>query len=315
MNKTITFLLGALALGIGSSASAQVIVFSEDWDDGSGSTRWSAPIVAQEDPGIAFDGNVDYAFDYSTIGAPSAPGSSGGSTIGVAFGTNLTDQCPTDPNCTDSDEGEGVGIVPLAGLADIPVGVDFTLKADAYLYWDFQSGSTEYATIGAFSGGTASPLRFGLDNGDGLAWQVDSDGDSGTDILRYEGPGIAETGLGGYETIPNGSIPGVETCDPGVDCPGTTPLGPQNKWVELAITNVGGMVSFSMNGYVIDTYDNTGGTFSGGTLLIGGSDPFNSVNSGNLQVFDNVVLDVVPEPATGMLLLLGSIGVVAARRR
>lgn len=314
MKRTITFLLGALALGAAATASAQTI-FSEDWDDGAGSTRWSAAIPAQEEPAIAFDGIVDYAFDYSSIGASSAPNSSGGTTIGVAFGTNLTDQCPADANCTDSDEGEAVGIVPLAGLADIPATSDFTLTADAYLYWDFQSGSTEYATIGVFSGGTAAPLRFGLDNGDGLAWQVDSDGDSGTDILRFVGPAGSETGLGGFEDIPDGSIPGVRTCTPGTDCASTTPLGPQNQWVELKISSVGGMVSFSMNGYVIDTYDNTGGGLSGGTLLIGGSDPFNSVNAGNRQVFDNIQLTMVPEPASFLLLGVASITLLGFRRR
>lgn len=273
--------------------------FFEDWDDGSGAARWSAPIVAQEDFGIAFDGIVDYAFDYSAIGAPSAPKSQGGTTIGVSMQTNLTDQCPADANCIDSDEGESVGIVPLSGLADIPTG-DFLLTADMYLYWNGQSGSTEYGTMGVFSRGLATPLRFNLDNGDGLAWSVDSEGDSGADILRFENPPGTEIDLGGYEDIPDGSIPGVGT--------GTAlQIGPFNQWVELAIASSGGIVSFSMNGYTINTFDNTGGQFSGGTLLIGQSDPFNSVNPGgvgasNMAVFDNISL-VVPEP--GSLLLLG----------
>ena len=299
MKRTFFCLMGLALLTVASTASAQVI-FSDDFDDGAGATRWSTGIAAQEDPGIAVDSVVHYAFDYSVLGAGPATNSAG-TTIGVAFESNITDQCPTDAACTDSDEGEGVAIVPLAGLADIPAG-DFKLTADVYMYWNFESGSTEYGTIGAFSGGTASPLRFGLDDGDGLAWQFDGDGDSGTDLLRYEDPGAGETGLGGYETIPNGSIPGVETCEPGVDCAGTTPIGPQNQWVEMAITSIGGNVSLSMNGYVMDTFDNTGGGLAGGTIMIGGSDPFNSVNIdnsaglSNMQVFDNVVLTVVPEP-------------------
>lgn len=320
MKCTTLSLLALAALTMASSASAQLI-FSDDFDDGAGATRWSAPIPALEDPGIGFDGSVDYAFDYSVLGAASAPNSSGATTIGIAFESNTTDQCPADPNCEDSDEGEGVAVVPLAGLADIPVGVDFSLTADVYMFWNFESGSTEYATFGVHSGGTASPLRFGIDDGDGLAWQFDSDGDSATDILRYEDPGAGETGLGGYETIPNGSIPGVETCTPGVDCPNTTPLGPQNQWVEMEIKSVGGMVSFSMNGFVLDTFDNTGGGLSGGTIMIGGADAFNSVNidngSGlsNLQVFDNVVLEVIPEPASIALLGLASVSLLGLRRR
>lgn len=314
--KSITLsLICAVALAAASSASAQV-VFSEDWDDGNGASRWSAPITALEDPGIGPDSNVDYAFDYSVLGAGSAPNSTGGTTVGVAFESNVTDNCPGDVNCEDSDEGEGVAIIPLAGLADIPAG-DFSFKADAYLYWNFESGSTEYATMGVHSQGTASPLRFNLDNGDGLAWQFDSDGDSGTDILRYENPGSGETGLGGYEDIPDGNIPNVRTCDPGVDCAGNIAIGPQNQWVEMEIRRTGASVSISMNGYVLDS---TTSSLSGGTIIIGGADAFNSVNIdngaglSNYQVFDNIELSIIPEPSSILLLCLGGCGLLARRR-
>jgi len=297
-----------------TSVSSAAVVFSEDWDDGAGSTRWSSAINTQEDAGIAFDGSVKYAFDYSTVGAASAPNSVGGTTVGVAFETNTTDQCPTaDPRCEDSDEGESVTIIPIGAIANFPANPasSFKLTADVYMFWNFESGSTEYATFGAYGNGKASPLRFGLNPGDGLSWQFDSDGDSGTDILRYESPGAGETGLGGYETIPNGSIPGVDTCTPGVDCAATTAVGPQNKWVEMSITNESGIVTLAMNGYVLDTFDNTAGGFSGGNIILGGSDPFNSVNIdngaglSNMQIFDNIVLSV-PEPSS--LLLLGFVG-------
>lgn len=305
----------ALAAVVSMTSTASALPFSEDWDDGLGATRWSAPIIAQEDPGIPFDGSVDYAFDYSVLGAGPAPNTPGVTTIGVAMETNTTDQCPADPNCTDSDEGEGVGIVPLSALATMPAG-DFLLQADMYIYWNGGSGSTEYGTFGAFSGGTASPIRFNIDHGDGLAWQVDGEDGSSTDILRYESlpiPG-SETGLGSYDAIPNGSIPSVPTG-------GALGSGPFNQWVEMDIYSVSGIVSFSMNGFVIDTFDNTGGTFSGGTLLLGHSDPFNSVNpddpiSGlsNVVVFDNISL-TVPEPSSFVLLGMASLGVIGLVRR
>ncbi len=284
-----------LILIISSVAMGQ---FFEDWDDLNGASRWSAPIVALEDPNIAFDGNVNYAFDYSIIGASSAPNSTGGTTIGVSMESNRTDQCPADPNCTDSDEGEGLGIVPLSSLGQIPSG-DFRLTTDAYLFWNGESGSTEYTTIGVFSGGTAVPVRFGIDSGDGLAWSMDSEAGSTTDLYRFENPPGSENGLGGWEDIPFGSIPGFNTGTPGVDFPANQFAGPANRWIELEVESVGGTVTFSVNGYQIDSFDNSTGQFSGGSLMIGHSDPFNSVNppdaNGNLNmaVFDNIRLESI----------------------
>src|SRR6185295_17348772 len=130
-----------------NQASA-VTVFSENWDDLNGATRWSAPIIADENPSLGFDGLVDYKFDYSQLGAPPAPHSVGGTTIGLRLETNKTDN--GDPN---QDQGEAVGVVPLSALANIPAG-DFSLKVDAYSYVNtVADGTTEYTTLGVFNHG------------------------------------------------------------------------------------------------------------------------------------------------------------------
>lgn len=64
---------------LSSQLSAQVI-FTETFDDGAAAGRWSAPIIEAENG--AFDGAVDFAFDYSSLGVPAAPGGDG-STIGL----------------------------------------------------------------------------------------------------------------------------------------------------------------------------------------------------------------------------------------
>jgi len=311
-----------------SSVSAQVI-FTETFDDGAAATRWSAPIIEAEN-GV-FDGSVDFAFDYSSLGVPAAPGGDG-STLGLFMEVNTTD--------AEGDEGESVGT--LAGGLTLPDGY-FELSMD--VYWNVNNltntdtgeapgGTTEYGLFGVFASGPLSPddesvnddipFRFNLSNGDGLTFSATGEGGAANDIYLFQDPGNAGTGsqsaLTSYDDIPNGSIPGVPS---GAGDPANPfAFGPEDQWVEMTITSTGDMVTFAMNGYVFEdaTIDNSAGTYSGGTIMLGYSDPFNSVNldvgSGpsNFILFDNVTL-TVPEPNAGMMLLAGPIVLLAIRRR
>ncbi|MEO1498236.1 MAG: PEP-CTERM sorting domain-containing protein [Planctomycetota bacterium] len=296
----------AAALGFATASANAQILYTEDFDDSAGATRWSAPIEAQEDPNIAFDGSTDYAFDYSVWSIPASPNGNG-STIGLFQETNTTDQCPTDPNCTDSDEGEATGVFSNYAL---PSSGSYKVTADLYLFWNGGGGSTEYASFGVgHDGSDNTPLRFGLNDGDGIAWQIDTDGDSGTDIIRFDSV-RGQTGLGGYEDIPNGTIPGVPTG-------ATSPIGVANQWVEVAITVTSAGSTFSINDVVIDSWL---GDF-GGSILLGQSDPFNSVNppappvgASNGAIWDNVVVSVIPEPTSGLIAAVAMIGLGLRRR-
>lgn len=302
-----------------STAKAQTI-FTESWDDGDGAMRWSAPIVDAEN-GL-FDGTVDYAFDYSTLGVPSAPNSDG-STVGLFMEVNTTDQ--------EGDEGESVAII--ASDLSIPDG-DFSLSMDVYYnVFNAGGGTTEYGTFGVFASGPSAPgddaingdapFRFGLSDGDGLAFQATGEGGASNDVIRYVDPGNMNAGgetLGSsYDDIPFGDIPGVITGTGDPENPFS--FGPEETWVEVGISSVAGMISFTMNGYELDSYDNTGGELSGGSIMLGYSDPFNSVNSTdadditNFLVVDNVSM-VVPEPASGplMLVAVAFLGLVRRRR-
>lgn len=329
MSRLFTVALcGALASFAATTASA----FTDNFDDGAAATRWSAPIVDAE-TGV-FDGNVNYAFDYGAIGIPAAPG--GGGSTGIFMEVNLTDQ--------GGDQGETV--VLLANGLTLPAG-DFVLTMDAYFNVETANGgTTEYGTFGVHAAapndptnaGFAdddAPFRFGVSNGNGLAWQADGDAGSTIDFLRYLDPGNANTGsqtpLFPYDDLPVGSIPGVSTG------PGAT--GPTNSWVTIGIERVGLTYTFSMNGTVIDTFVDAGGALSGGTILIGYSDPFNSVaatnflpgedptpfdpndgpfggdnlvGSAHFIVFDNIKL--VPEPASALMVALAACGLAARRR-
>jgi hypothetical protein len=306
----------ALAASLASVSEAQV-VYSETWDDGAGASRWSAPIVDSEL--ATFDGSVNYAFDYGAVGIPAAPG--GGSSIGAQFFANKTDE-------SAGDEGESIAII--ANGATMPAG-DFTLTAEVYyrVLPGSEDVATEYITLGAFTAAPNAPgdfglnddapFRFSVSNGNGLAWQVTGDGGSATDLVRFQDPGNAnagsQNGLGALDDIPFGTIPGVTT---GAGNPNNPfeQYGLQNRWVTLSIESAAAMISYKINGATINTIDNTLGTFSGGSIMIGLNDAFNSAaGEGVYTVFDNVKLTaVIPEPATAALALLG-LGAFAARRR
>lgn len=274
----------------------------ETFDDGSASIRFSAPIISKDNASTPDDALVNFAFDYSTLGIGPAPNTVGGTTVGIAFGSNLTEQ-------PASSEGESVGVTSSIPL---PVG-DFVITADLYLYIDQASGSTEEAFLGVYSDGSSVPLYL-EETGSGVQFTINTDGDSSpnADYTLIRGaPTNTHSGLGDWEDIPDGSIPGVPTGN-------STNVGPFNQWVELELSNTAGQLSFLINGYELATYDNTAGTFSGGSLVLGGGDLFNLANANNRQIFDNLVVSAeaeellrltiarAEEPATGFQLEWGS---------
>ncbi len=273
------------------SALSQTL-FSENWDDGQASVRWSTPIEVQENSGINFDGNANYAFDYGLLGIPSAPNSSSSTTRGLFLESNISEQ-------TLGDEGESIGVLPLNFT--MPA-TNYSVRADLYLFNNLGNGATEYATLGVHHQGSNNiPHRFGVNAGDGIAWQIDSDGGSLTDLFRYESSASSaesEISLGEWEDILDGTIPNVPTGTASV-------LGIQNQWVELEIRSVAGHITFMINGHLIDSYDNSVGDFDAGTILLAHSDPFNSVNLdngagfSNGSIYDNVVVTMMSQGLVG----------------
>lgn len=322
-------LLAALTLTAGAKAQ---VTFSETFDDGAASTRWTAPIVDAEN-GV-FDGQVDYAFDYSTVGIPAAPG--GASTTGVLFEVNTTEN--------GGDQGESVAIFPLA--AELPDG-SYRVSYDAYFVVESaNAGSTEYGLLGVHAADVNAPgdqglnddvpFDLGVSDGNGLAWKVSGDGGAFNDFHRFADVDNADTGsqtgLGGFDALTEGDIPGLG---------GIIGDGPQGVWVELAIERVGARIEVSINDYVFDTIFDPTGVLDAGTIMVGYSDPFNSVGVKTYEVgpdptpfddtdgpfgddipgfahflvVDNVTIEsIVPEPASAFLAVL-ALGGLGLRRR
>ena len=316
MRATFVFTLAVLLL---TTADASAQFFTEDFDDGMGATRWSAPVVDSE-AGV-FDGTADFAFDYGALGIPPAPG--GGNSIGLFFESNRTDQ--------GGDQGESIGVTSL--LASLPA--NYLLTMDVFYNVDNNAGATtEYATVGVHASGANFPadpavnddvpFDFELSDGDGLAWQASGDGGATNDMHRYEDPGNLEagsqTGLGSYDSLPDGTIPGVPTGSNNFP-----KFGPEELWVTMTVRKEGNFISWSMNGAQLDLVDNSDNRYSGGTILVGYSDPFNSVanialgtdghaNIAHFAIFDNITL-TVPEPSAVLLVACGAVLMLGRFRR
>ncbi|MEM9658974.1 MAG: PEP-CTERM sorting domain-containing protein, partial [Planctomycetota bacterium] len=90
------------------------------------------------------------------------------------------------------------------------------------------------------------------------------------------------------------------------------------SWVEVTIQTSGADVQWLLNGTLVDTYDNSGGFYTTGNILVGGMDVFNSSNGNNGVVIDNVQVDglrIIPEPASYALAALALAGLLGIPKR
>ncbi|MEQ8210425.1 MAG: hypothetical protein RH917_11385 [Lacipirellulaceae bacterium] len=293
--KWTILLAGLVGVALTSQASAQL--FSEDFNDGSASTRWS--VVSQQEGVVGPDGGVDFAFDYSSLGIANPNGDP--DTVGAFLQFNVTDDGPVD-------EGESYSIYPNGQLFS----GSFELSLDMFVYNDGGGGSTEHGMVGVFldPSNPVSPYEFGTDGGP-LAWVYSGEGGDGSgDLGTYEegGPGnVGYVGLGDYSA--------QATLPPGFDASsGPSATNPRGSWVDVVVRSDGTTIEWLLNGLVVDTYDNSGGFYSTGNILIGGMDVFNSSNAVNGVVVDNVSVRI-PEPASAVLVVGSLLAFVSFRKR
>ncbi|QDV75944.1 hypothetical protein [Botrimarina mediterranea] len=323
MKRTMCAALAALASAAVPAAAAPL--FTENFDTNA-TTRWSTPIVDAE-IGV-FDGSVIYGFDYTPIGIPAAP-NGGGKALFM------------EVNLNNQTGAQGESVVILANDVTLPSG-NFKLTMDVWFNVESSNGgTTEFGVFGVHAAAPNdptndavtddAPFQFGISNGNGLSWIASGDSGASNDFVRFVDPnnagGGSQLNLGNYDSRP--PIPGL------ADQSG---LGPRNTWIEVGIEKTGSTYIFSINGSPIDTYEDVGGVLSGGTIMVGYNDAFNSVADLNLQpgpdpnplvddglwegdelfgsahfiLIDNIVL--VPEPTSATLGFL-AFAVFVARRR
>ncbi|MBN2448526.1 MAG: hypothetical protein JXO22_17495, partial [Phycisphaerae bacterium] len=127
-----TWAASCLLLASCTPARAQIVLFQDDFDAGTSAGNWS--VLSH-----AGDYTANFAFDYSTRGIPSAPNSTGGSTVGLHFTVNNNDQTPAKDAVSAYPVGQS-----FSG--------DYTLKFDMWINYNGGAGggtgSTEFVSAG-----------------------------------------------------------------------------------------------------------------------------------------------------------------------
>ncbi len=292
----------AVLATVGFHTQAQLL-FSDNFDSNT-SGSWTVNTSASGTHPATF------AFDYSTVGIPSAPRSSGGSTSGLKLQANLPG-----------------GTATFGGISVSPTGQSFTgnyvLSFDMWMNFNGPfpgggSGSTQAGGAGVRTAGSSVQMAGAADS---IHFSATGDGGASVDYRAYspnttsgyvEASGVFAAGTGagvrngsnayyaslGGETAPQDQI------DLYSQQTGTTSVGSFGMaWHQVDIKYENSIATFSIDGLLIATVDaTTAGTLGGNNILLNYYDTNSSQSSDPnaaallFGLFDNVTVTAVPEP-------------------
>jgi len=268
-----------------------------------------------------------FSYDYSADGIPSAPNSTGGSTLGVRFRANYGDTNPV---------AAAINISPTGAI----FAGDYTLRYDVWLnangpFPGGGAGSTEFTTAGVGTSGLAVQKSSGTANG---AWfAADNEGGSGIDFRAYRGTALEGPTSPAYSAADEGAVnrrnanntfyhtafPGGQTAPASQQAAfptqqtGALKAGTLGfQWRDVAVSKIGDTVTWKIDGLTIATL--TSATFGGSNIFVGHWDVFSSIADNPetaFSVIDNLRVDAIPEPSTIALGVLGALGLFAVRRK
>ncbi len=300
------------ACGLAVPAVSFAAPYSDNFD-----VNTSAAYTVNQDP----DTTVQFSYDYSADGIPSAPNSVGGTTRGVKFTANNGDATAT---------AAAINISPTGGS----FGSNVTVRFDMWINVNGPhpaggTGSTEYLTGGVgTAGGSVQKSTVGAD---GAWFAVDGEGGSSQDFRAYRLATLQTPSSGAYaagistttpeardsaNTYYHATFPGGQEAPASQGQTGALRIGAVGfAWREVEIVRTGNDVTWSIDGLEIATLTNA--TLAGDNIFVGYWDIFSSISDNPAQSFgvvDNLVV-AVPEPTGIAALGLAGLGFLARRRR
>lgn len=330
MKNPVLFICAAVssaAFSLASTSSAQTL-FEDNFDSGLSEFNWMSRLSGA-------DAFADFAFDYSTIGIPAAPHSTGGTTMGMRFLVNQS-----------AGAFQGISASPIGQSFE----GDFKIQFDLWLNFvgPFPAGGSGSTQMASFGWGTNGNTVQWAGANHSILFAGSGDGGTSQDYRVYRAAGgapmLPDTGV--YMA---GTLVGT-TANPGADSrnntdpyyaslggevapaaqttafpktqTGTTAVGTLGMaWRDVVIEKSGNVITWSVDGLPIVSLPIDGINLGGSNITFGMFDINDSSSADpndflNTAIYDNIrVTAVVPEPSS--LSLLGGVAVAGflSRRR
>lgn len=308
-----------------ANSSGQVL-FADDFDSGQSFFLWSA------NQGGGTDSSADFAFDYSQLGIPSAPNSSGGSTIGLKFVVNPS-----------ANVFQGISASPI----DQHFTGDFEIRLDLWMNFvgPFPGGGNGSTQMASFGWGTSGTTAQWAGAKHSLIFAGSGDGGTNPDYRAYlneyiatgapidvtSGVYAAGTASGStnnsnayYASLGGETAPAAQTAMYSSQT-GTTAVGSLGfAWRDVIIRKNGNVVTWSIDGLLIATVAiNNFAALGGDNIFVGAfdingnssNDPADPDDLLTNAIYDNIRVTVIPEPASACFLAVAIGGLCARRRR
>ena len=286
----------------------QVTIFADNFDANT-AANWNQNKSSS-------DNVITFNFDYSTLGIPSAPNSTNGSTLGVQMKANLS-----------------LGAVAAVSLS--PAGQNFSgdyrLHFDAWINVNGPlpssgAGSTEFLTAGIGTSGTRTEWT-GNASADGFYFSANGDGGSAdtatttADYNAYINATVQAASTGDYwagtdvtargngnnyylNTFPSGqAAPVLQQANYPANQTGNLNAGTFGlAWHDVIVSRRGSTVDWVVDGVRFATISNA--TFTANNVFVGFWDPFASLSANNAINFGLVDNVRVESPAVAPVFTL-----------